>query len=201
VRRERDVPVGTRLAELRSPLDDILIPINTASVNGVADQLFLALGQAIAGEGTRAGGSDATARALDRLDVPRAGLVQVDGSGLSRLNRVTAHQITSLLRAVLARDPRTAELFLGSLAVAGERGTLEDRMSDTPAEGRVHAKTGWISGASGGKNASASGRRSSRRTPASSPPASRSGPTRIPATWSTPRARASRPRARGSGWR
>jgi len=148
LRRERDAPGGERLAELRSPLDDILIPINTHSINGVADQLFLALGNAVVGQGTRAGGAEATALALERLGVSRDGLVQVDGSGLSRENRVTARQIATLIAAVLRRDDHAAELFLDSLAVSGVRGTLEKRLEDTPSAGRVHAKTGWISGAS-----------------------------------------------------
>lgn len=148
VRRTRGVPAGTRLAELRSPVDDTLRPINTDSRNGVADQLFLALGHTLGGGGTRAGGQAATVRALEKLGVPTAGFRQVDGSGLSRDNRVSARQIAALLAAVLAQDGETPRAFLDSLAVAGRRGTLEDRMKGTPAEGRVFAKTGWINGAS-----------------------------------------------------
>ncbi|NUP98016.1 MAG: D-alanyl-D-alanine carboxypeptidase, partial [Planctomycetaceae bacterium] len=38
--------------------------------------------------------------------------------------------------------------YLDSLAVAGERGTLDDRMGKTVARGRVRAKTGFIDGTS-----------------------------------------------------
>jgi D-alanyl-D-alanine carboxypeptidase/D-alanyl-D-alanine-endopeptidase (penicillin-binding protein 4) len=72
--------------------------------------------------------------------------VQVDGSGLSRDNRVSARQITALLAGVLEQPVGRA--FRDSLAVAGRAGTLEDRLRGTAAEGRVFAKTGWIAGAS-----------------------------------------------------
>ena len=147
-RRERGAPAGERLAELRSPVDDVLGPINADSRNAVADQLFYALGHTVTGAGTRAGGSEATRLALARLGVPTSGFVQVDGSGLSRDNRVSARQITELVGAVLAKGGEAAALYRDSLAVAGETGTLARRLRDSPGAGRVRAKTGWISGAS-----------------------------------------------------
>jgi D-alanyl-D-alanine carboxypeptidase/D-alanyl-D-alanine-endopeptidase (penicillin-binding protein 4) len=74
--------------------------------------------------------------------------VQVDGSGLSRANRVTARQVAALIEAVLLQDERSAAVYRESLAVAGERGTLSDRMEHSPARGRVRAKTGFIDGTS-----------------------------------------------------
>ena len=146
--RRRGVPLGERLLELRTPLASLLAPINAESRNGVADQLLVALGQALGEEGSRAGGSAVVARALERLGVSSRGLVQVDGSGLSRDNRASARQITALLAAVLERGGAEADAFRASLAVMGERGTLEERLAGTPAAGRVSAKTGWIAGTS-----------------------------------------------------
>ena len=148
LRRERLAPGGEVVAELRSSVDATLGPINAESRNSVADQLFLALGHAVAGAGTREAGAEASRLALVRLGVDPSGFAQADGSGLSRDNRVTTRQLTALIAGVLERDERTARTFRDSLAVAGRRGTLEDRMRDTPAAGRVHAKTGWISGVS-----------------------------------------------------
>ncbi len=149
VRRRNVVldPERTRsLAELRSSVDELYSPINSESDNSVADQLFLALGHTIVGSGTREGGLEAVKVALERLGVSASGLVQVDGSGLSRQNRVRPRQVTALLEAVLSSASKG--LLLDSLAVAGESGTLARRMRDTPASGRVFAKTGWISGTS-----------------------------------------------------
>jgi D-alanyl-D-alanine carboxypeptidase/D-alanyl-D-alanine-endopeptidase (penicillin-binding protein 4) len=65
-----------------------------------------------------------------------------DGSGLSRRNLVTPRAVVQLLRAV--RERPWAALFRDSLAVAGVDGTLERRMLNSPATGRVHAKTGSL---------------------------------------------------------
>jgi D-alanyl-D-alanine carboxypeptidase/D-alanyl-D-alanine-endopeptidase (penicillin-binding protein 4) len=146
--RRRGVPRGKTLAELRSALAESLAPINAESRNSIADQLFFSLGHALVGAGTRAGGARAVTEALARLGVPREDLVQVDGSGLSRDNRVSARAVTALLERVLGADPAAARLYQQSLAVMGAKGTLETRLKGTAAEGRVFAKTGWISGVS-----------------------------------------------------
>lgn len=148
VRRERGRARGRLLALLRTPIRDVLAPINADSNNAVADQLFLMLGERVAGAGTRDGGRRAVEAALRRLGVSTDGLEQVDGSGLSRDDRVTARQLTALLDAALDLDGGVRDAFLDSLAVAGERGSLEQRMRGTPAAGRVFAKTGWIRGTS-----------------------------------------------------
>jgi D-alanyl-D-alanine carboxypeptidase/D-alanyl-D-alanine-endopeptidase (penicillin-binding protein 4) len=148
VRRERTQPrVGARvLAKLRTSILDVLEPMNTHSNNACADQLFLAMGNAVEGRGTREGGRAATARALSRLSISTAGLVQVDGSGLSRDDRVSARQMTALIDAVMKLDAKTVKAFEASLAVGGETGTLDTRLKEL--EGRVHAKTGFINGTS-----------------------------------------------------
>lgn len=148
VRRERGAPPGQVVAHLRTPLSQYLTAINTDSTNSVADQVFLASAYATSGFGTREAGQRATRAALDKLGVPSRELVQVDGSGLSRANRVTARQIAALIEAVLLRDEQSAMLYRDSLALAGETGTLDDRMKGTPARARVRAKTGFIAGTS-----------------------------------------------------
>jgi D-alanyl-D-alanine carboxypeptidase/D-alanyl-D-alanine-endopeptidase (penicillin-binding protein 4) len=147
--RQRHVEAPVELAELVTPLVAYLDDVNTHSVNPVADAIFLELARAVRGTPTREAGGAAVADALARLGVSPAGLVQVDGSGLSREDRSSAAQITALVCAVLAADAASAELFRSSLAVAGETGTLEGRMGgDSPARARVRAKTGFIAGVS-----------------------------------------------------
>jgi D-alanyl-D-alanine carboxypeptidase/D-alanyl-D-alanine-endopeptidase (penicillin-binding protein 4) len=69
-------------------------------------------------------------------------VVLSDGSGLSRKDLVTPRSVVQLLRYAAAQP--WGELYRSTLPVAGEDGTLSDRMKDTPAAGRVFAKTGTI---------------------------------------------------------
>jgi serine-type D-Ala-D-Ala carboxypeptidase/endopeptidase (penicillin-binding protein 4) len=65
-----------------------------------------------------------------------------DGSGLSRGDLVTPQSVVQLLTWA-ARQKWGAD-FAASLPVAGEDGTLENRMKGTAAAGRIHAKTGFV---------------------------------------------------------
>ncbi len=65
-----------------------------------------------------------------------------DGSGLSRRDLVTPQATVQLLRWV-AQQP-WGELFRSTLPVAGEDGTLSDRMKAPPALDRIQAKTGSL---------------------------------------------------------
>ena len=67
----------------------------------------------------------------------------MDGSGLSRLNLVTPATVVKLLRFMY--DSPARENFISLLPVAGRDGTLSSRFVETPAAGRVHAKTGSLS--------------------------------------------------------
>src|SRR5262249_60112087 len=67
-------------------------------------------------------------------------LSPVDGSGLSRHDLTTPHAIAQLL-AFVRRQPYGAA-FKASLPVAGVDGTLRRRMTGTPAQGHLFAKTG-----------------------------------------------------------
>ncbi len=69
-------------------------------------------------------------------------IIQTDGSGLSRHDMVTPRAAVTLLRWSQQR-PWFASYF-ASLPVAGQDGTLEDRMKNTSAAGRIHAKTGSV---------------------------------------------------------
>jgi D-alanyl-D-alanine carboxypeptidase/D-alanyl-D-alanine-endopeptidase (penicillin-binding protein 4) len=69
-------------------------------------------------------------------------VVLSDGSGLSRKDLVTPRSVVQLLHYAAAQP--WGELYRSTLPVAGEDGTLSDRMKDTPAAGRVFAKTGTI---------------------------------------------------------
>jgi D-alanyl-D-alanine carboxypeptidase/D-alanyl-D-alanine-endopeptidase (penicillin-binding protein 4) len=86
-------------------------------------------------------------QALAEAGVPMNGVRIVDGSGLSRLDRLTAASLAALLK-IAWTDPDIRPVLLASLPVAGVNGTLEDRLRKPPARGNVVAKTGTTSDAS-----------------------------------------------------
>ena len=69
-------------------------------------------------------------------------VVLSDGSGLSRKDLVTPRAVVQLLRYAAAQP--WGELYRTTLPIAGEDGTLSDRMKNTPAAARIFAKTGTI---------------------------------------------------------
>jgi serine-type D-Ala-D-Ala carboxypeptidase/endopeptidase (penicillin-binding protein 4) len=77
-----------------------------------------------------------------KVGIAPADMIQTDGSGLSRHDMVTPRAMLTLLRYAQTRP--WFESFFASLPVAGVDGTLEERMKNTPASGRVHAKTGSV---------------------------------------------------------
>jgi serine-type D-Ala-D-Ala carboxypeptidase/endopeptidase (penicillin-binding protein 4) len=126
---------------LSPPLASILRYMDYESDNFTAEILLKHLGTLETGQGTTASGALAVRRILADYDVPLAGVRIADGSGLSRLNRLTATALVQMLRSAWA-SPDFRDTFFSSLPVAARSGTLERRMLRTPAAGRVHAKTG-----------------------------------------------------------
>ena len=87
-------------------------------------------------------------RWLAERGIPTAGVVVDDGSGLSKENRLTALAVTELLALMYERYGPGAPGFVGTLAVAGQDGSLRSRMRNTAAEGNVWGKTGYVYGVS-----------------------------------------------------
>jgi D-alanyl-D-alanine carboxypeptidase/D-alanyl-D-alanine-endopeptidase (penicillin-binding protein 4) len=76
--------------------------------------------------------------------LPAGELRMVDGSGLSRYNLLTPELLVGLLNRMLQSPHR--ELWITSLPVAGQSGTLAGTLQDPALRGNVYAKTGTLSG-------------------------------------------------------
>jgi D-alanyl-D-alanine carboxypeptidase/D-alanyl-D-alanine-endopeptidase (penicillin-binding protein 4) len=126
---------------LSPPLASILRFMDYESDNFTAEILLKQLGTLESGQGTTAAGALAVRRILGEYGVPLAGVRIADGSGLSRLNRLTASTLVHMLRSAWT-SPDFRDSFFSSLPVAARSGTLERRMVRTAAAGRVRAKTG-----------------------------------------------------------
>ena len=133
------------LAKVESPpVAELLIPTNQNSNNLYAEALLKQLGRQseTATDVTEASIAIAL-QILNSLGINTESIVMVDGSGLARKNLVTPEAMVDTLQA-MARSP-FAQTYRDSLAVAGVRGTLRNRLRDTPAEGRLWGKSGAIS--------------------------------------------------------
>ena len=156
--RDGRVPAGLRPTfTVQSPaLAEIVRDINKYSNNVMAQQLFLTLSLQQKGIGTLEGSRE-TLRAWWRDRIGGEPPTIDNGSGLSRVERVTAQQLGRLLQLAWA-SPLMPEL-MSSLPVAGIDGTL--RRLRGRSGGLAHLKSGSLRDVSGvaGYVHAASGRR------------------------------------------
>ena len=146
--RPGPVAPGSRLlARVQGrPVEQLLVDMNKVSSNFIAEMLTKNLGARRAPPGTMAGGMAVLNGYMATLGLAPSHYLLTNPSGLTRQNRLSA---TALVRVLddMAGDFRVANEFLASLPIAGIDGTLENRMTATPARGWVRAKTGYIDGA------------------------------------------------------
>lgn len=146
VRVGRTPARGRLLATAKSPrLSAIAGLMNRTSDNHVAETLLKGVGAHNGRSGTSAAGAAVTKSKLRSLKILDAGDRVVDGSGLSRQNRVSAASLTRLL-VTAQRQPAWGRALINSLPRGGE-GTLKRRFTGS-ARKRVRAKTGFINGVS-----------------------------------------------------
>lgn len=149
VRRAAAEPGASLLLEFEGlPLQQIASLFLKYSNNFIAECLlkWLALGPApapTAPPASWAAGSDALRARLGALGIALGNARLVDGSGLSRANRVSARVLVETLRRGDALFEAGPELLAG-LPIAALDGTLTRRAEQ--ARGRVRAKTGSLDG-------------------------------------------------------
>jgi D-alanyl-D-alanine carboxypeptidase/D-alanyl-D-alanine-endopeptidase (penicillin-binding protein 4) len=129
------------LAEHMSPplAEDIRLT-NKNSENLHAELLLLLAAHEKAGAMSYEEAEKCAALFFKTAGIADGDVVLTDGSGLSRRDLVTPRAVVQLLRYAVTQP--WAELYRSSLPVAGEDGTLTERMKNTTAAGRVFAKTG-----------------------------------------------------------
>jgi D-alanyl-D-alanine carboxypeptidase/D-alanyl-D-alanine-endopeptidase (penicillin-binding protein 4) len=135
---------GRLVAVHQSPtIGEVAAVTNHLSHNLFADAMLRSAGRSAEGSGGFAAGQAAIRRMLATADehADTARVHVLDGSGLSRLDRVTARTTVALL-AWMAQGP-LAEVYAASLPGAAEPRGLK-RMIGTAAAGKLRAKTGTI---------------------------------------------------------
>lgn len=134
-----------------APLGEIVERTLAVSDNQAAEVLARHVGLAERQEGSFQAGTAAVLDVVRRLGVPVNDDQLYDGSGLSRLNRLSPDTLAGVLRLVESPDhPELRQVFTG-LPVAGFTGSLQYRFDKGPtqARGRVRAKTGTLTGVHG----------------------------------------------------
>ncbi len=139
------------------PVGSIVADLLLTSDNESADLLLREVGLAASGEGTLGAGSQRVQELFaDRCMELDGGFG--DGSGVSRDNLRSAHELRAIIDLLLV-DP-LGPAVIESLPVAARSGTLSDRFGGTSAAGVLRAKTGSAIGgkAISGSTATADGR-------------------------------------------
>jgi D-alanyl-D-alanine carboxypeptidase/D-alanyl-D-alanine-endopeptidase (penicillin-binding protein 4) len=148
VEKAVDVDVGFQpLVEFTTPLVDCVRRANTDSLGLAAEALLKTIDAHSKPDGKNggwAGGRERIARFLTDLGIPAEEFVIDDGSGLSRQNRLTTYALSKILLDLYRS--KNWEFFQASLAVAGEEGTIDKYFNEAKYRGKIHAKTGYISG-------------------------------------------------------
>lgn len=143
---------ATTLASVQSaPLRRIVEYVLEVSDNEGAEVLLRHVAIAEGRDPSFEGGVEAVRGVLTRLGIDTTGERILDGSGLSRRNRIDPDTLLSVLKN--AADPAHAELrpVVVGLPVAGFSGSLAYRFTtaDRVGLGLVHAKTGTLTGVHG----------------------------------------------------
>lgn len=126
-------------------LGEVVRLVNKYSSNAMARSLVLTLGVERRGApGTVAKGEDAMREWLDKRGVQIPELVIDNGSGLSRLTRISADGMARALGS--AYQSRYYPELAASLPLGGLDGTLRNRFADVPDPSRLRLKTGHING-------------------------------------------------------
>jgi D-alanyl-D-alanine carboxypeptidase/D-alanyl-D-alanine-endopeptidase (penicillin-binding protein 4) len=139
--------VGPRIT---TSISTIVTRCNRDSENLYAEALLKRVGYQVTGDpGSWVNGSAIVRHVVhERLGSPglTSQIIVADGSGLSRGNRITPSLTTAWL-ASFHDDEKLGDVFIESLAVGGENGTLRKRFKSVDLHGStVQAKSGYING-------------------------------------------------------
>ena len=131
------------LAYATHSMAEVVIRLNKESDNLNAEMLLYALGYLQDTVPSSTGmGIAIVQQFMEQVGHPPTTYRMVDGSGLSNQNYLTPELLVDLLRYM--HQSQHFDLFRQSLPIAGEDGTLANRMKNSPAYRKVTAKTGTL---------------------------------------------------------
>ena len=155
----QDTPIGAVkiIGQLSDPLGYVVRDINKWSNNLMARQLLLTISaEKSLPPATEAKGAmiikdwlsskELNTKALNGKRLNLDELVIENGSGLSRVERISAEHLSQML--VSAYNSPVMPELMSSLPILALDGTVMKRLKDSPVAGRAHLKTGSIDGVS-----------------------------------------------------
>lgn len=122
-------------------VDEIMRSCMMRSDNQFAEGMMRTISNRTGQDGSIESGTKAVKSFWKRKHLPMSGVEIVDGSGLSRRNRLTAEFLGGVLKQ-MAGNPYYASFF----PLAGQEGTLRRFMAGSHLEGYVAMKTGSMKG-------------------------------------------------------
>ena len=136
------------LSHTSMPLSLILRGLNKFSNNFVAEQILKTVGAEIYGSpGTTINGLRAMHEYMKLLEYESEKFIILDGSGLSRQNRLSPDQIVSVLQDMYG-DLGVYPEFVSALGVMGRDGNVIKRMNRHSGSARARVKTGTLNSVS-----------------------------------------------------
>ncbi|MBK8303467.1 MAG: D-alanyl-D-alanine carboxypeptidase/D-alanyl-D-alanine-endopeptidase [Chloracidobacterium sp.] len=142
-------PPAINLGSIESPpLSIIAAKTMKPSQNMYTETLLWTLGEQIGRKNGGSGNSDQLGLSvvkgfMKQIGVADDGIVQYDGSGLSRHDLITPSAVVTLY-TYMAKQSKYAQAWRDSLTIGGVDGTLRNRFKGTAAEGNMRGKTGTI---------------------------------------------------------
>ena len=142
-------PAQIEIARLESPpFLEVAARTMKPSQNMFTETILWAMGEQLARKSSPAAdsatlGLNIVRSFMNQAGIPEEGVLQYDGSGLSRHDLVTPNAVVTLY-TYMAKQSRNAQVWRDSLTVGGVDGTLRNRFKGTAAEGNIRGKTGTL---------------------------------------------------------
>lgn len=133
------------LAIVETPISTVITRCNKDSQNLFAEALIKRVGHYQTGQpGSWANGAATVRTWLTKNVKTLAGDIHIsDGSGMSRNNRVSTRLLTAVLKTMY-EDEKLNDIYVNSLAVPGQEGTLRQRLTDNGITAKIYAKSGYL---------------------------------------------------------
>ncbi|MDE6337283.1 MAG: D-alanyl-D-alanine carboxypeptidase [Muribaculaceae bacterium] len=140
----KDLGEGERKAvfvHLSPTIDEIMRSCMMRSDNLFAESMLRTYGKLNLGDGSTEDAASKEYSMWKKRQMPLDGVTIIDGSGLSRSNRVTADFMTAMLSSMADN-----EVYASFFPLAGQEGTLKSFLAETPLDSYIAMKTGSMKG-------------------------------------------------------